>query len=118
MLLETHDTGYATLARQEWYHIPGIGAFIVGVGFQTDMATIPRFARSFFPLFGSYQRAAVLHDYLYQSHITTRAQADYAFREVMRQAGTGEITRWSMWLAVRAFGWRYWSASHSKKVKS
>ena len=37
----------------------------VPIHFKTDFASTPRFLWAFFPPYGKYTEAAVLHDYLY-----------------------------------------------------
>ena len=46
---------------------PGYAKVIVPRGFETDFASIPRTARLLIPKLGRYNKAAVIHDYLYQS---------------------------------------------------
>ena len=82
--------------------------FIIHVpsGFKTDLASTPFFAWSLgFPKWGQYSKAAVVHDYLYQSKLVDRATADAIFREAMGVLG---VPRWKanvMYSAVRLFGW-------------
>lgn len=81
--------------------------------FETDGASIPRIFQSLLPTWGRYSRAAVIHDYLYNElrpggsphpEAPDRRSADAVFREAMEVSGVGLITRWTMWAAVRAFG--------------
>ena len=94
------------------YEIGALGSgMIVDVpaGFVTDGASVPRVFWSALPAWGSYSRAAVIHDYLCvrinagQPHpmAPTRAEADAIFREAMAVCGTAAIVRLLMWLAVR-----------------
>ncbi len=62
---------------------------------------------------GRYSRAAVVHDYLYNElrpgttphpEAPTRQRADAIFLEAMAVCGVGFLTRWTMWAAVRVFG--------------
>ena len=48
----------------------------VELGFQTDLASIPRFLWAVLPPFGRYTNAALVHDWLYTFQPCTRAQAD------------------------------------------
>ena len=82
--------------------------------FETDLASIPRWAWYIFPPVGDYDRAAVVHDWFYSgaSHrgirLVERKTADKIFRELMLQDG---VARWKatvMYWAVRAFGWWSW----------
>jgi len=84
--------------------------FVVPAGFDTDFATIPRWAwgvPGFSPM-ERHKRAAVLHDYLYRKGTVSRRDADGIFRRVMRETGTNWITRRVMWGAVRLFGETHW----------
>jgi hypothetical protein len=51
-----------------------------------------------------------LHDYRYCVKQGTREAADALFLEALEAEGVNLITRRIMWLAVRAWGWRYWNA--------
>ncbi len=60
------------------------------------------------PKSGTYGKAAVVHDYLYQTHVKTRKEADNIFREAM---GVLKVKKWRIFLmywAVRLFGWLAW----------
>lgn len=81
----------------------GIGVE-VPYGHLTDFASVPRFFWRIFPPFGVYSRAAVIHDYLYDTKPTSRWMADAIFYEVMRELRVPRWKRCLMWLAVRLFG--------------
>lgn len=88
---------------------PSFGAVIrVPSGFVTDLASIPRFFWNILPPFGKYTSAAILHDWLYRRHLGTRAQADAYLLEGMSACGVGCLPRWTIYLAVRSFGWSAW----------
>ena len=78
----------------------------VPVGFVTDFASIPRFFWRILPPTGQYGKAAVIHDYLYNSHETSRETADKVFLEGMAVLGVPAVTRNIMYRAVRMFGAR------------
>ncbi len=90
----------------------------VPIGFVTDFASIPRFAKFLIPKLGRYNKAAVLHDYIYQEHrvdvnehitfVFSRKQADVMFRDAMRDLGVVRWKRTAMYWAVRLFGWPAW----------
>lgn len=77
-------------------------------GFATDLASVPRFFWGILPPFGRYSRAAVVHDYLYTTGAVSRVDADGVFLRIMKERGVSRLTRYTMWTAVRAFGWLYW----------
>lgn len=86
----------------------GSGRLIeVPAGFVTDGATVPRLLWSLLPAWGTYSRAAAVHDYLCKSlphrHAATRLAADRIFLDAMKVCGTGRLVRWIMYLAVRSF---------------
>jgi hypothetical protein len=70
-------------------------------GFRTDGASVPRFLWAVLPTWGSYSRAAVIHDYLLDClasgkphpEAPTRADADHVFREAMIVCGVPPLLR-------------------------
>lgn len=87
--------------------------FVVPAGFVTDFATVPRVVTWLVPRFGTYTRAAILHDWLITEGIRSGAvssrQADGIFRRVMRESGVPVLRRWLMWTGVR------WTALASER---
>lgn len=91
----------------------------VPFGKVTDFASIPRFARWLLPKLGRWNKAAVIHDAIYQNVVITRVydkytyrftrkQADQCFRDGMKASG---VKRWQyniMYWAVRIGGWASW----------
>lgn len=84
--------------------------YIVPPGTETDFASVPRILWNVLPPFGKHSRAAVLHDWLYQTapHRMSRSAADDLFRQAMDVCGVGWFTRQTMWSGVRAGGWGIW----------
>jgi len=82
----------------------------VPAGFVTDFASIPRFAQFLIPKLGRYNKAAVIHDWLYQvlPKQTTRKGADRCFRDGMRDLGVVKWKYTAMYWAVRLGGWAAW----------
>ena len=91
---------YAPTIRAVTIHVP--------VGFVTDFASIPRFIRFIIPKLGKYNKAAVLHDYAYQFGTISRKQADQLFLDAMKDLGVLKWKRYTMYWAVRAFGFFAW----------
>ena len=94
----------------------------VPVGFETDGASLPEFMRLFLAVWGTYGRAAVVHDYLYRLigdlgkgilH-PELAWSGYGDPSIF-QPGMDEIVRkWAddqFYLAMRACGTSGWLAS-------
>ena len=82
----------------------------VPADFETDFASIPRFARILIPKLGKYNKAAVVHDFIYQSDSInlTRSQADRCFLRGMADLGVPRWKRYVMYWAVRLGGWMAW----------
>jgi hypothetical protein len=79
---------------------------VVPAGFISNLASVPRPLWSIVPPFGAYNRAAIIHDYLYVSGgECSRFLADAIFREAMHQLGIPLWRRVVMFYAVRWFGW-------------
>jgi hypothetical protein len=78
-------------------------------GFITDGPSIPRFLWAFLPVWGSWGRAGIVHDYICMliangtPHLEAknRTEADGIFYEAMVALGTGFFTRWAMYAGVR-----------------
>jgi len=83
--------------------------YVVHRGFIHDLASIPRILQNVFQVNDEGRAAATLHDWLYCSQKTTRAQADALFLEAMAVRGVGWLQRHTMWAAVRSAGWIYWN---------
>lgn len=82
----------------------------IPVGFQTDLASIPRIFRSFVTKDGPSRYAAVVHDYLYSlkgkgPKGVPRQDADNIFREAMISVKVPRWKRVVMHRAVQGFGW-------------
>ena len=83
-------------------------------GFITDFASSPSQVWWLIPPWGRYGKAAVIHDYLYQTHQRTRKEADNIFREAM---GVLRVEPWRIFLmfwGVRLFGWLAWRSDATK----
>lgn len=73
-------------------------------GFETDLASTPRFLWWIVPPHGTYGKAGVVHDYLYRNGLRTRKEADDIFYEAMQVLGVPFWKRKLMYFAVRIFG--------------
>jgi hypothetical protein len=74
--------------------------------FETDFASIPRFAMWLVgPPAGKYAKSAVVHDYLYKKEAqVSRFLADAIFRDLMEAEGVEMWRRVVIYYAVRSFG--------------
>lgn len=80
----------------------------VRTGFMTDFASIPRLLWVFLPCWGRYGNAAVIHDWLYWIQKRPRKEADRIMLEGMTVLKVPGWQRYSIYFAVRAFGWSAW----------
>lgn len=80
----------------------------VPAGFQTDLASVPRLPLVFLLTGGTSTEAAVVHDYLYSTHLVDRKTADAVLREASAVIGVPGWRRGLMWAGVRLFGGSHW----------
>lgn len=73
-------------------------------GFVTDFASVPRIPVAWLVAGDTGHRAAVIHDWLYESHETSRDVADRLFYEILREDGEPSWRAWLMYVTVRLFG--------------
>ncbi len=88
----------------------GLAKFNIPAGFETDLASVPRFLWAVFPPYGDHLKAAVVHDYLYGFNTISRVQADAIFLAAMKAYGVKAWRRWVMYLAVRVCGGKAYRA--------
>lgn len=91
---------------------------VIPAGFKTDLASIPRPLWNVLPPIGRYDRAAVVHDFLYQTapNGVTRGQADSVLNEAMKVCGVGAFTRFLIYSGVRVGGGGTWARYRRAKV--
>ena len=81
--------------------------FTIPKGFITDFASTPRIFYPIFPPIGIYNKAAMVHDYLYSKECKiniSRLSADLYFLQAMEVLGVKKWKRIAMFIAVRIFG--------------
>ena len=78
--------------------------------FQTDFASVPRFLHPIIPPIGKYNRATILHDYMYRTCRVgfSRKEADTLFRDLLRKLGVAKMRVFVMYWGVRLFGESSW----------
>ena len=88
------------------------GRVEVPVGFQTDLASIPRPLRNLPSLDpnGLSRRPAVVHDWLYAWRGWTKARADQFLRDALLAEGVSAVTAASFYYAVKWFGGSAWAS--------
>ncbi len=115
--LQADDDGRTFTLTSAFVYIEGDQAtgkkIEVPAGFVTDFASVPQIFWNVLPPWGRYGKAAVLHDYLYATALFERSRCDKILLEAMGVLGVSWITRWTIFLAVRAGGWAAWD-SHRK----
>lgn len=88
-------------------------------GFDFDGASIPQALWSVYgnPLTGRYRIAALVHDALYASQVLEKSICDNIFLELMKTHEVGYIKRYSMYNAVKVFGFKAWKSSQDELEK-
>lgn len=91
---------------------------VVPKGMLTDLASVPRVARSVAGRVGRHLEASIVHDYLYgRRSPTNREYADAVFNAGMKASGVPRFRRWLIYRAVRAFGGKAWRHGRNQYVK-
>ena len=85
------------------------GKVDVPQGFQTDLSSIPRIARSIIPQIGDHNGPSVIHDWCYRNHWENRSTSDSLFLEGMKVKGVNWLRRNIIYAAVRTGGWVTWN---------
>jgi hypothetical protein len=75
--------------------------FVVPAGFRTDSGSVPGVLTWLVPRTGKHNRACVVHDWMCQTRVVTRKDADGIFRRILRELGVGCFRRWVMYVGVR-----------------
>lgn len=86
---------------------------MVSKGFITDGPSIPRFLWAILPVWATWSRAGIIHDYLCcliamghpHREALDRNAADKIFREAMQACGVGLVLRNLLYLGVRVGTW-------------
>lgn len=112
---DDQDDGQWVLAQPLLYQSDvALETFTVPAGFHTDLASVPRLPLVFLLAGDCAREAAVIHDYIYQTHIVNRKMADAVLREASAVTGVPAWRRFLMWSAVRLFGGSHWGSEISE----
>lgn len=99
---------YWRLYEDFYYEIGAEGSgqeILIPKGFVTDFASIPRWLWWIVPPYGKYNKAAVVHDFLYKKQSGySKIVADAIFYEAMESLGVPYFQRLLMYKAVSYFG--------------
>lgn len=90
---------------------PMFSAVGVPVGYECDGASIPSWLRWLCGHNTDEPRviAAIVHDYCYETHCVSRAEADLMYRENLIALGISRIRAYAEYYAVRVFGGSHWN---------
>ena len=91
------------------------GAYTIGQGFMTDLASAPWFVSWFVdPLSYQWIDAGVIHDAGYAELAPSRAVADRWWREAASSSGASQFGAWASWVALRLFGRPAWRSNRRR----
>jgi hypothetical protein len=115
-LILTEDLVYLSKVA---VHAPGkVGKIVVPAGFVTDLASIPQVLWNILPPIGKYDKAAVVHDFLYQRNGVTRLTADDVLLEGMNVCNVPGWKKYSIYSGVRVGGWVTWNKYRAQDKKA
>ena len=98
------------------YQVADTGhVIIVPKGFVTDLASIPRGFCIYMGRLESHGRAAIVHDYLYWSQVSSREQADKLLLLAMEESCVGKPKRTSIYAGVRLGGKSAWESNRNER---
>ena len=98
------DTKWELLSTLQ-YRSQRLGRVVaVPAGFVTDFASVPRVPVVYTAFGNRAHRESVVHDYLYQTHLVTKATADRIFFEAMGARGKKWWIRLAMYMGVVVAG--------------
>jgi len=109
-----NNVGYFMLKKPFRYISESGITYTAPEGFLTNFGSIPKAIQGYFPPYGKYGKATVIHDFLYSvdcDRFISRKQADFIFLEAMKHLGVSIWKRTLMYSAVRMFG-----GSHFQKL--
>ena len=82
-------------------------------GMTTDLSSVPALIPTLVRLSMADKlqsaAAAIIHDHLYQTGETTRAEADRLYRECLMATGSSRFGSWLQWRGLTAGGWVSWN---------
>jgi len=110
LLVESLGNQWVLKRAFHFYYINESGGqtdVIIPEGFITDFASTPKLLYSVFPPIGIYNKATIVHDYLYSkecSLIISRLEADKYFLQAMAVLGVEKWRRSLVYFGVRLHG--------------
>jgi len=85
-------------------------------GFETDFASIPKIFLPIMKWRDKFNKASVIHDWLYHTRQFDRKTADKIFLEAMAVLKIHPIKRYTFYYTVRIFGWIRWRKKETIKT--
>jgi hypothetical protein len=113
-----HTEGYWLLLRKQIWELDHDFTFVVlghritaRKGFLTDFASTPKLLWPIYaPTDSEWNKSVLMHDVLYSGEIFSKRVNDMALACGMSQEGSGGITVFNFYTAVKACGWTaYWA---------
>ena len=111
----TEDGKNFTLLEPVYFTRPSGEIINIPAGSQSDGASVPRPMWVTLPPFGTYWRAAFIHDYLYRCTERSKKDCDAVFKEAMEELGVSELDRVALYEGVHLLGWHAFNEDREKE---
>ena len=84
--------------------------YVIPAGYESSGYSCPRFLWGLLSpaIDPNSLLASIIHDWIFDTHVLTRALADRYFRMKLIENGFPRWKAWLSYLGVRAFGWSHW----------
>lgn len=86
-------------------------------GFVTNYGSVPQILQSFIPASGKATYAYVLHDWLYETGILSKDEADKLLRDLVIELGLSKIKAYSIYYGLKIGGFKAWNKCRENDVK-
>lgn len=119
-LLPTDFLGNKTFRVSARYGFvrPNGDAIPVPTGFETDFASIPRWAQVVYPLIGPWIPGAVIHDLLCAAELVPIPLGCQIFKEALLASGVSQIDAQIMYLATMIGTWTTYRKHTPSQIRS
>ena len=77
--------------------------------FDSNLASIPQSVQNLIPKVGTYDAAALIHDWLYATMMYPKKDCDNIFLRAMKDSGVSYVKRYTIYWAVRLFAEKAWN---------
>ena len=84
--------------------------YVIPAGYESSGYSCPRFLWGLLSpaIDPNSLLASIIHDWIFDTHVLTRVQADRYFRMKLIENGFPRWKAWLSYIGVRAFGWSHW----------